>query len=158
MKSCQLSIIRNLWLQFSNDLSEKLSSRIASIQGIEVSSQNKGVRAKILYVEPTGLLGITNEVVERLGSTGHSWVRLFQYHLVYLSNVKVSTKATWSYHFCVADYTYNMVVIYWNKTFPYKKKIWEEQYNLYQIVLRWCVMNLRRLIVNLVADNKNWMV
>lgn len=77
-----------------------------------MSSQSKGVQAKILYVEPTGLLEIINEVVERLGSTGHSWVRLFKYHLVYLSNVKVSTKATWSYHFCVADYTCHMVVIY----------------------------------------------
>lgn len=103
VKSCQLSIIRNLCLQFGNDLSEKSSSRSASTKAMEVGSQSEGIRAKILYMEPIGLLGTRNEAVGRLGLTGCSWMRLPKCNLVYLSNIKVSTKATWLCHFCIAD-------------------------------------------------------
>ena len=60
-----------------------------------MGSQGVAVWAKILYVEPTGLLGTTSEVVGRLGSTGRSRVRSPRCNPVYLSAVEVPTEATW---------------------------------------------------------------
>lgn len=48
---------------------------------------------KILYIKPTDLFGITNEVVRRLDLTKCSWIRFFQYNLAYFSSIKISAKA-----------------------------------------------------------------
>lgn len=111
-KSCQLSTICNLCLQFDDYLSEKLLSKSALAEAVRVGSQGEAVRAKILYVEPTGLLKTTSEVVRRLDSTGRSQVRSLSCNPIYLSIVKVLTKIIWSHHFCVAGEVCNVVLFY----------------------------------------------
>lgn len=138
VKNCQLLIIRikttqikgyqlleiyNCCLQFNDNWSKKLLSRLALAKVVKVDSQSKAIWAKILYIKPISLLETINKVVRRFGKIVYNQVRFFRCNQIYFSVIEVPTKTMQANHFCVDSQACNVAVFCQRKIFFHKKKV-----------------------------------